>query len=198
MSPFSSLTWPPPTIDTPSFSPALAPSPQRPLAQIPTSTRSHPSTSREVKFPELTRVPVLLRAGRPCQGLGGARRVAVHNSTEQCPVLFLMHCFHIHGLTSVTRGEVRELGAGGRAWADRDLCPQSPWEAALRASTSSRTSSSSHPSSLRPSRPTPTSQPRSKPTTGHARRRWPLWVGKTTGEGKAWLGPRLIALVDAP
>lgn len=83
-------------------------------------------------------------------------------------------------------GERREWGAkvggglrgGGCARADLDLPPQSPQEAALRASTSLKTSSSSRPSSLQRSLPTPTSQPRSKQTTGRAPRRWPLWVGE--------------------
>lgn len=174
------------------FSSALAPCPQRPPAQIPISTRSHLSTSREVRAP-------LTALG--WEAVGERLFIAAQNL---CLVPSVVPCFHTHGATDVNRDG---RGSWGLGWAkvawlgvgtDPGLHLQSPREAAHRASTSSKTSSSSPPSSLQPSHLTPTSQPRLKPTIGHAPRRWRSWVGDRVGEG--WAGPRhrLIVPVKAP
>lgn len=106
------------------------------------------------------------------------------------------------------KGDVSEWGAGVGGGLLGGVCPgltltspslqQSPQEAALRASTPLRTSSSSPPSSPQPSLPTPTSQPRSKRTTGHAPHLWLLWVGETAGEGRGRPRHCLIGPAEAP
>ena len=124
-----------------------------------------------------------------------------------CPVLFLMYFCCIHDLTRVKRRRER-VGSWGGGWPAEQGMPgltltfpqplQSPREAALRASTPLRTSSSNPPSSLQPSLPIPTSRPRSRQTTGRAPHHWLLWVGETAGEGRGRPRHCLVGPAEAP
>lgn len=181
----------------PAFLPSACPPPhlffppQRPPAQIPTSTRSHPSISREVRVPlaHQSLLPAACWEAVPWGwGLaGGGQEIACHGST--CALCSVCTLLLPAGPHRCEEGGVRvaKLASGRAHLADPGLCLQSPWEAALRPSTSSRISSSSHPSSLQPSPRTPTSQPKSKLTTGRARRLWLSWVGEMgRGEWEVW------------